>query len=175
MASIRMTTGADVIGYDVKHPNERQNPYEGFAASSETEINHDDVSVYLINAGELTTCPRVRVTFKNFSCEFIIDTGSQVSVLSYGIYRKLKLQREPMQELPVQSVVLMSAFGNKTSRVRKQVLIPFRISDCEFENNFLICPQLVSPGLLEADFCTPINFPLIWEKSAWHEQYKAKR
>jgi hypothetical protein len=56
-----------------------------------------------------------------------------------------------MQELPVQLVVLMSTFGIKILRVRRQALIPFLITDDEFENNILICSQLVSPGLLGAD------------------------
>jgi hypothetical protein len=127
MASTGMTTKADVVEYEVKHPNKRKNPHSQFAASGETEINRDDVSVYLINAGGLT-CPRIRVAFGNISCDFIVDTESHVSVLSEEIYRKLKLQGEPMQELPVQFVILMSAFGNKTSRVR-QALIPFRFND----------------------------------------------
>jgi hypothetical protein len=98
-------------------------------ASGEDEVTCDDATVYLINAGELTTCPRVRVTFGNFSLNITTDTGFHVSVLSEDIYRKLKLQGGPMQELPVQSVVLVSAFGNKTSRGRRQALIPFRITD----------------------------------------------
>jgi hypothetical protein len=100
------------------------------------------------------------VTFGHFSFNVTIDTGSQVSVLSEEIYRKLKLQGGPVQELPVQSLVLVSAFGNKTSGVSRQALIPFRNTDEEFENNFLICSHLVSPGLFGADFLYAYKFSI---------------
>jgi hypothetical protein len=160
MASIVRTTEADPTDSEVQHLNNQLNHHEQFTPSSGSEIASDNVSVYLINAGEMTTCPRVRVTFGNSGFNVIIDTGSQVSVLSEEIYRKLKLQGESIQELPVQSVVLVSAFGNKTARVRRQALIPFRITDEEFENNFLICPQLVNPGLLGADFLCAYKFTI---------------
>jgi hypothetical protein len=110
MASISAITGADLIESDLKHLSNRQSLYKQFTASGENGITYD----CLLNTEELTTCPRVRVTFGNFSFNIIIDTGSQKE-----IYRKLKLQGGPMQELPVQSVVLVSAFGNKTKRVKK--------------------------------------------------------
>ena len=109
------------------------------------------MAMYMINAGKLAACPKIKITFGDIHVEVILDTGSQVSVLSDDIFRQLKLQGSIM-ELPVQSVVLMSAFGNKTSRVKRQAMISFTINGDEFENNFLISPQLVSPGILGADF-----------------------
>jgi hypothetical protein len=91
MASIGTATGDDLIESEIEHPNNRQKTYKQFTASGENEITCDDVTVYLINAGELTTCPLVRVTFGNFSFNITINTVSQVSVLSEEIYRKLKL------------------------------------------------------------------------------------
>jgi hypothetical protein len=77
-----------------------------------------NTAIYMINAGKLATCPKIKITFRGIHVEVILDTGSQVSVLSDDIFRQLKLQG-PIMELPVQSVILMSAFGNKTSRVKR--------------------------------------------------------
>jgi hypothetical protein len=115
--------------------------------------------MYMINAGKLATCPKIETMFGDIHVEMILDTGSQVSVLSNDIFLQLKL-RGPIMELPAQSVVLMSAFGNKTSRVKRQALISFTINGDEFENNFLISPQLISPGILGADFLYEYKFSI---------------
>jgi hypothetical protein len=75
--------------------------------------------MYMSNSGKLATCPKIEITFGDVPVEMSLDTGSQFSVLSDDIFRQLKL-RGPIMELPVQSLVLMSAFGNKTSRVKRQ-------------------------------------------------------
>jgi hypothetical protein len=149
MASTGTITGADT-----------RNSIKQIATSSQGGFADDNATVYQINAGVLTTCPHIRVTFGDFNFNIIIDTGSQVSVLSEEVYLKLKLRDEFLQELPVQSVVLISAFGSKTSRVKRQSLIPLKINGDEFENNFLICPQLVSPGLFGADFLYLYKFSI---------------
>jgi hypothetical protein len=113
----------------------------------------------MINAGRLATCPKIKATFKDINVEMILDTGSQVSVLSDDVFRQIKI-RGPIMELPVQSVVLMSAFGNKTSRVKRQALISFNFNEDKFENDFLISPQLVSPGILGADFLYTYKFSI---------------
>jgi hypothetical protein len=63
-----------------------------------------------------------------------------MGVCALDVFRQLKMQGS-IVELSVQSVVLMSAFGNKRSRVKRYALISFTVND-QFENNFLISPQL---------------------------------
>lgn len=52
----------------------------------------------------------------------------------------------------MQCTVLLSEFGNKTTRIRKQVLLSFEINGDEFENIFLVCSQLISGVILGSDF-----------------------
>jgi hypothetical protein len=139
---------------DSTDPNKLPTP------SSNGRSFDDDATVYLIDAGERTACPHLKVTFGEFVFNIIIDTGSQVSVLSEETYHKVKFQSETPHELPVQSTVFISAFGNKTSRVKRQALIPFQINGDDFENNFFICPQLACPGLFGADFLYSYKFSI---------------
>jgi hypothetical protein len=66
-------------------------------------------------------------------------------------------------ELGVQNAVLVSAFGNKTKRIRMQPMMPICINDIVVSHIFLISPQLLTQALLGVEFCRmnniTINFP----------------
>ena len=66
-------------------------------------------------------------------------------------------------ELGVQNAVLVSAFGNKTKRIRLQAMKQIRIDDTVLDHIFLISHQLITDAPLCVDFCRMncviINFP----------------
>jgi hypothetical protein len=67
-----------------------------------------------------------------------------------------------MLELKLQNTVLLTVFGGRSRRIRKQVFIPFVIGDDCFGNAFLVSDQPVEPSLIGADFLreygSTINF-----------------
>jgi hypothetical protein len=119
----------------------------------------ENSTIYMIDAGKLATCPKIKATFGKMDLELILDTGSQVSVISEDAYGQLKRFGSYL-ELPVQSAVLMNAFGGKSARVRRQVLLPFEIQGDYFEASFLVSPELIGPGLLGADFLYAYGFSI---------------
>jgi hypothetical protein len=54
--------------------------------------------------------------------------------------------------IPLTSAVLISAWGNRTKRIRKQALIPFRLGNDVFEQVCIIAPAMLAPFILGADF-----------------------
>ena len=52
----------------------------------------------------------------------------------------------------MQSTVLVTAFGSRRRRIKKQVYIPFFIGDYCFEHVFLVSGQLIEWLLIGADF-----------------------
>jgi hypothetical protein len=62
-----------------------------------------------------------------------------------------------VMDLPINNVVLLNAFGGKTRRIRKQVYLEFTLGSDIFEQIFLVCPQLVSDGILGSDFAIEIK------------------
>jgi hypothetical protein len=72
----------------------------------------------------------------------VIDTGSQISLLTEELYRNLRSESVEDLELGVQNAVLVSAFGNKTKRIRVQAMMPVRFDDSVMDHIFLISPQL---------------------------------
>ena len=93
----------------------------------------------------------------------LIDTGSQISFLSEELYHKLRHEGVEGLELVVQNAIIVSAFGNKTKRIRVKAMMPIRIDDIVVDHIFLISPQLLTQALLRVDFCQMnniiINFP----------------
>jgi hypothetical protein len=50
--------------------------------------------------------------------------------------------------LPVQSIVLVTAFGKRSKRIRYQTLINFKIGEDPFESVFLISSQLANEAII---------------------------
>jgi hypothetical protein len=50
--------------------------------------------------------------------------------------------------IPVVNGVLISAWGSRTKRIRKQALIPIKIDDEMYEQVFMVAPQLLANAIL---------------------------
>jgi hypothetical protein len=118
---------------------------------------------FYVNEEKLKSCPRVPICTGNQHIPAVIDTGSQVSLLTEELYHKLRSVGVETLELGVQNAVLVSAFENKTRCIRAQAMLPIRIADIVVDHIFLISPQLLTQALLGVDFCQMnniiINFP----------------
>jgi hypothetical protein len=82
----------------------------------------------------------------------LVDSGSQVSLLSHEIYDELTLSGYSTLEIPLQSTVLITTFHNKSRRIRLKALLDFSISGDTYEQIFLIGPKLLAPVILGAEF-----------------------
>ena len=93
----------------------------------------------------------------------MINTGSQVSLLTEGLDYSLRSEDVEGLELGLQKSVLVSAFGNKTKRIRVQALMLIPFDDSVVDYTFLTSLQLLTQALLGVDFCRMskviINFP----------------
>ena len=119
--------------------------------------------VFYVNEEKLNSCPRVPICIGNQHIPAVIDTGSQISLLTEDLYYKLRSEGVEGLEVGVQNAVLVSAFGNKTKCMRVQAMMPILIDDIVVDHIFLISPQLLTQALLGVDFCRMnniiINFP----------------
>jgi len=89
----------------------------------------------------------------------VTDTVSQISLVKEKMYHKLRSEDMESLELGVQNAVFVSAFGNKTKRIRLQAMKQIRINDIVLDHIFLMSHQLMT----HVDFCRMnsviINFP----------------
>ena len=112
----------------------------------------DELTVFYINEANLNNCPRVEVRFGDQAVDCYIDSGSEVSVISEKLYNKLVLKGLPTYEIGINNAVLITAFGNRTKRLKKQVYLEFAIGQDVFENVFLVSPQLIGSVIIGCDF-----------------------
>jgi len=117
--------------------------------------------VFCVNEERLNSFPRVPIIFGNQYIPAVIDTGNQISLLTEGLDHNLRSESVEGLELGVQTAVLVSAFGNKTKRIRVQAMMLIRFDDIGWI--FLTSPQVLTQAFLGVDFFRMskviINFP----------------
>jgi hypothetical protein len=56
-----------------------------------------------------------------------------------------------MLHIPITGAVLISAWGNRTNKIKTQALVPFEMSGGYFEHNCIIAPGMIADCILVAD------------------------
>jgi hypothetical protein len=87
--------------------------------------------VFFINESQSKKCPEVDIKVKN-GIHFIaiLDSGSEVNLLSERVYEQLMKTRAEVPVLPVENVILVSAFGRRSRKITRQALLEFAIRVC---------------------------------------------
>ena len=85
----------------------------------------------------------------------LIDTGSEISVISESGLEELKELNKNIPSLPVAGVTIVGVTGVRSKRVTKQVQLNMLINGVEFENTFLVVRGLNLEVILGNDFCKP--------------------
>jgi len=108
-------------------------------------------------------CPKLRIKIAGEEIEALIDTGCEMSILNENLYNKLRHAGLQCLELPTQHVYLVSAFNDKSKRVKKQALLEVNIGGTKLEQVVLLSAQLLTEAILGLDFLinygVEISFP----------------
>jgi len=108
-------------------------------------------------------CPKLQIKIAGEEIQALIDTGCEMSILNEGLYNKLRHAGLQCLELPTQHVNLISAFSNKSKRVKKQALLEINIGDTKLDQVVLLSAQLLTGVILGLDFLinygAEISFP----------------
>jgi hypothetical protein len=112
-----------------------------------------ELTVCFINERDLERCPQIKLKFNNrVAVIAICDTGSDVNLLNEHVFEQLINEGTKIPTLPLENIALVTAFGKKTQRIKKQALIEFMIGGDVFESVFLITPQLTNQAILGHQF-----------------------
>jgi hypothetical protein len=108
-----------------------------------------DQTVFFINESKLSNCLELEIDIKNgITVKAILDSGSEVNLMSGRVFEQLNKGKNDISVLPLENVVLVTASGRRTKKIRKQALIEFKIGENEFEGVFMISPQLVNDAII---------------------------
>jgi hypothetical protein len=79
---------------------------------------------------KLVRSPQTEIAFSdNFKAIAILDKGNEVNLLSERVYTNLAMAGIDVPTLPLEGVVLITAFGKRSNEVGKQAVIEFTIGD----------------------------------------------
>jgi hypothetical protein len=97
--------------------------------------------------------PQIGITVEDrFVINAIVDSGSEVNLLSEEVYEKLIKAGVNIPVLPVENILLVTAFGKRSKRIKHQAFIDFTMgSDC-FESVFMVSYQLKMKRSLVVNF-----------------------
>ena len=75
--------------------------------------------------------------------------------MSQDLYNKMRNSGMRNLELPVQNMNLVSAFNDRTRKVKKQATLTLKFGEVRVDQIFLIAPRLMTQILLGVDFVSP--------------------
>jgi hypothetical protein len=79
--------------------------------------------VLFINEENLSKSPQVTFKFEeNLRAIAILDSGSEVNLISQEVFDELSKFRNDLLILPVQGVNLVTAFGKRSKKIKLQAL-----------------------------------------------------
>ena len=87
--------------------------------------NKAGVTTYFINDENTKNGPHIDIKIGDRNVKGVIDMGSEISLITEDLYAQLLSQGIEMLELNLQSTELVTAFGSRSRRIKKQVYIPF--------------------------------------------------
>jgi len=168
-ANRKSERNADPNMIEIRHLVENFNIgkfYKLLANEGEVEnLDVTDIIIYTLCISERRRheCPKLRIKIAGEEIEALIDTGYQMSILNEYLYDKLKHAGLKCLELPTQHVNLVSAFNDKTKRVKKQTFLDVNIGSTKLDQVVLLSAQLLTEGILGIDFLikyeAEISFP----------------
>ena len=150
-AEINTSTNKEILeNFNVASFFRRALNLEEDAADGEKE---KDVSYTLyIAESKGHGCPKLKIVIGGKEVSALLDTGCELSILNEQLYNKLRLLGLNCLELPTQHLNLVSAFNERSKRIRKQALLEMQIGDSTVDHVVLFSPQLLTDAILGLDF-----------------------
>jgi hypothetical protein len=139
---VKKRISSETNSYGASEVKQSQN----YKVNKETREGHNqnispEPTILFINENKLYESPVVELTLGNgWVIKAILVTGSEINLLTESVYLGLNESGVEIPILPVESVVLITAFGKKSNKIRKQALVEFNLGEDKFEANFLISP-----------------------------------
>jgi hypothetical protein len=85
--------------------------------------------------------------------------------LTESVYDSLVKAGVEVLTLPLQNVVLVTAFGRRSKKIKTQALVAFDIGKDSFESVFMVSPQLANDAILGCQFLGEYGITIDFKKS----------
>lgn len=99
------------------------------------------------NNGYLPSLPELRLIVGDTYVDCLIDTGSQVTAVSYDYFQELRKSIK-IPVIPITNLYLRGAIGNKSSKINTLALIPLQFQGKVLNTPCLVVDNLIRPIIL---------------------------
>ena len=101
--------------------------------------------------------PHVQLDIDEERLIAVLDTGAEISLMPERIFEDLLAKGLRAPQLPVVNGALLTVFGRRTKRIKRQALTEFEIDGVSYEQMFMIAPNLVPDAILGINFLKENN------------------
>jgi hypothetical protein len=129
----------------------KHNTYQDYDENN-FETENEGRHTFYIAEEKLQECPRITIKIGEEEVSAILDTGCELTIMNKNLYEKMKQRGNKYIELPVQHLTLVSAFNDKSRRVKRQILLPVKLGTVTVDHVFLVSPKLLTSAILGIDF-----------------------
>jgi hypothetical protein len=112
-----------------------------------------DQVILFINEENKSKSPQLVIKFENKEVAFaMLDSGSEVNLISQDKFDQLQKVGIEVLTLPVQGINIVTAFGKRSKSIKLQLLTEFTIGGERFEAVLLVASQLNCDVILGCNF-----------------------
>jgi hypothetical protein len=120
---------------------------------NDLETETTDCVVFFSSEATLDQSPQVEIVVAGkLIIRVILDSGNEDNLLSERIYEEPTNSDVNIPVLPVEHVVLVTAFGKHSKRIKQQALMEFATGNDLFESVFIISSQLTNEAIIGCQF-----------------------
>lgn len=161
----------DQIGY--VRPNPTSNPSNSFNHEALT-LSHiycdrdfllsEDSSVPPGNISKVC-CPEIILNINNKKVNALIDSGSNITCMSYEWFTRHKEQLGHFEELPLTNIHIKTALGSKSKRISHIILVQANICNQPFNLQCILVPNLLRPVILGVDTMSMLEMEINFKEN----------
>jgi hypothetical protein len=123
--------------------------------------------VLFINEANLISSPQMNIKVSGkFNIIAIVDSGTEVNLLSERVYEEPAKTGLEIPVLPVENVILVTAFGRRSKRIRRQALLEFSTGHV-FETVVMISAQLANDAIIGCQFLKEYGFRINFDSETF--------
>jgi hypothetical protein len=127
-----------------------------------------DCIVFFINEANLCKSPHEEIKVAGrIVINAILDSRSEVNLLSERLYEELTQSSVDIPVLPVEHVVLVIAFGKRLKQIKQQALIEFTVGNELFESVFMVSSQLTNEAIISCQFLKEYGVGINFDRGAF--------
>ena len=93
---------------------------------------------------EYSRCPEIDIWLNGKVVNSLVDTGSEITATSEKFYNENLEYFKTCPTLPLTEKFIQAATGNKSIRLKLQVMIPTKINNLMLDLIYIVVPKLIT-------------------------------